>query len=326
MTQNEELQGRLNALHQKIAQLDAAISAYPKGLKTAVRSIYQCYLADSHVLLKSDAGLHYVAADLFCSTQSGFVRRMQFAPDLMPSDLTGTEVLEDTGTGRRFAFLPGPIFANVFYASDLNRASPRTQTALIHVMRDRTVRVSGVEYTQLVPFLVLGIYSESVGDDDGTYSLPHVQLDEFMMQINVNLESVAEEYAFLQSEAYAALRSDKAVISNDDIVNGRLALASFPLSEKISATIMRIATFTRDGMRGVSPHHIVKGLTSRGMMQLRRAIQTAPIFDGRVEATLDDVVNAVRLVLPHRLVLSFAARAEGVDAASICAKICEELL
>jgi MoxR-like ATPase len=244
-------------------------------------------------------------------------RRIQFTPDLMPSDILGSEVLEEAPGGKRnFRFIPGPIFAQLLMADEINRASPRTQSALLQAMQELHVTVAGARHDVPKPFHVLA--TQNPLEQEGTYPLPEAQLDRFLMQIDVDYPDRDAERRMLFDTTGAEESKPKAAMTAEDLIAAQRLVRRLPVGESVVEAILALVRSARpqadeqDDIR----KKIAWGPGPRASQALMLAVRARALLDGRLAPSIDDVVALATPVLKHRMALTFQARAEGetVDA------------
>ncbi len=291
------------------------------GMDKVVRLTLIGLFGQGHCLLMGVPGL---GKTLLVRTLAGSLslkfRRVQFTPDLMPSDITGSEVIqEDKATGERtFRFLEGPLFTNFLLADEINRTPPKTQAALLESMQERQVTVGGVRRDLQAPFFVLA--TQNPIEQEGTYPLPEAQLDRFMFQINVGYPTEAEEKHILALTTSGYQPDIKAVLQQDEILALQQLVRKVRINEKVVDFILRLVRSTRSSEAGV-PDFIKKwvtyGASPRASQNLVVGAKAAAVLDGRNEVTVEDVAGVAQAVLGHRILRNFAAEAEGVDSHQI---------
>jgi MoxR-like ATPase len=251
-------------------------------------------------------------------------RRVQFTPDLMPSDITGSEVIqEDKATGERtFRFLEGPLFSNILLADEINRTPPKTQASLLECMQERQVTVGGVRRDLEAPFFVLA--TQNPIEQEGTYPLPEAQLDRFMFQITVGYPSEAEEKHILALTTSGYQPDIQAVLHRDEILALQQLVRKVTIREKVVDFILRLVRSTRSS-DATTPDFIRKwvtyGASPRASQNLVIGAKAAAILDGRNEVRVEDVIGVAHAVLGHRIIRNFAAEAEGVKTDEIVDKL-----
>ncbi|HEY5597278.1 MAG TPA: MoxR family ATPase [Kiloniellales bacterium] len=251
-------------------------------------------------------------------------KRVQCTPDLMPADILGSEVLEESESGRRsFRFIPGPVFCQVLMADEINRASPRTQSALLQAMQEHRVTVAGQPHDLPRPFHVLA--TQNPLEQEGTYPLPEAQLDRFLMEIDVGYPEVEAERHMLIATTGAEQTEAVAVMSGEEVIAAQRLVRRVPVGESVVEAIL---TLVRQGRPETSDlpdvrAHVAWGPGPRASQSLMLAIRARALLDGRLTPSVDDVVALAGPVLRHRMALNFAARAEGVTVDQVIGRLCE---
>jgi MoxR-like ATPase len=253
-------------------------------------------------------------------------RRVQFTPDLMPADITGSEVLEEAQDGRRaFRFVAGPIFCQLLMADEINRASPRTQSALLQAMQERRVAVGGIEHKLPAPFHVLA--TQNPIEQEGTYPLPEAQLDRFLLQVEIGYPDLADERAMLLATTGAENQVARPVMTAEDLMRAQALVRRVPVGETVVDAILALVRGARpetaddDGVR----RHVAWGPGPRAAQALMLATRARALLDGRLSPSLDDVAALAQPVMRHRMALGFSARAEGVELPAVITRLVERL-
>ena len=248
-------------------------------------------------------------------------RRIQFTPDLMPSDILGTEVLEETAGGKRnFRFIPGPIFAQLLMADEINRASPRTQSALLQAMQEQHVTVAGARHDLPRPFHVLS--TQNPIEQEGTYPLPEAQLDRFLMQIDVEYPSREAERRIVFDTTGTEETKPKAAMTADDLIAAQRLVRRLPVGESVVNAILALVRSARPGPEaGELGKLIAWGPSPRASQSLMLAVRARALIEGRYAPSVDDVVALAEPVLKHRMALTFAARADGETIPAVIARL-----
>jgi MoxR-like ATPase len=292
------------------------------GKRDALERVLLGLLADGHVLLEDYPGLaKTLTARSFAQvTQTGF-NRIQFTPDLMPSDILGSEVLEESAGGRRnFRFIQGPVFAQLLMADEINRASPRTQSALLQAMQEQHVTVAGARHDLPRPFHVLA--TQNPLEQEGTYPLPEAQLDRFLMEIDVDYPDLAAERRILFDTTGAEEAQPKATMSADDLMTAQRLVRRLPVGESVVEAILSLVRSARPGPEGgEAARNIAWGPGPRASQALMLAVRARALLDGRLAPSVDDVLELAEPVLKHRMALTFAARAEGETVAAVVGRL-----
>ncbi|HBK92665.1 MAG TPA: AAA family ATPase [Parvularcula sp.] len=271
--------------------------------------------AGGHGLLVGAPGLAKTLLVTSIGTLLGLdARRIQFTPDLMPSDILGAEVLEEAADGRReFRFIPGPIFCQLLMADEINRASPRTQSALLQAMQERHVTVAGARHDTPSPFHVLA--TQNPIEQEGTYPLPEAQLDRFLMQVNVGYPDEASERRMVVATTGAETTSLSAVMTPADLLRANNVVRQMPIAERLLDAILTIVRSARpvDGADDRVRALVGWGPGPRASQALSLAARAAALIDGRKAPSLDDIRRLAKPVLRHRMALNFTARAQNLD-------------
>ena len=305
---------QLQAQLSRIAPLREAIAQAIVGQDEVVEQLLIGLLAGGHCLLEGVPGLGktLLVRTLGQALELQF-RRVQFTPDLMPSDILGTEILEeDHGTGHRsFKFQPGPVFTNLLLADELNRTPPKTQAALLEAMQEKTVSYAGVTHELPAPFFVLA--TQNPIEQAGTYPLPEAQLDRFLLNIRVDYPSEAEERAIIEQTTGAKTAKVPQVMHAQDVLALQARVREVHLGADLLDWITRLVRATRPlpGASAEILQYVKWGAGPRAGQSLVLASKARALLHGRYAATRDDVLALAAPVLRHRLLLSFAAEAEG---------------
>ncbi len=298
-----------DAFQKLIANIDKAIV----GKDEVIRLVLTALISDGHVLLEDFPGTgKTVLAKALANTIEGTTSRIQFTPDLLPSDVTGVQIY-DQGKGK-FQFHPGPIFASIVLADEINRASPKTQSALLEVMEEGIVTVDGESHPVGAPFLVIA--TQNPVEQAGTYKLPEAQLDRFLIKTSLGYPDSKTAVGLLMDSATRARASlVSPIIKSDSII----AMADLAAEVFVDESVMQYLSDIVDATR----HHkdVTLGVSMRGAMALARAIKTWAITQGRVYATPDDVRELAPYVLGHRLMLDPESEFAGVKEQDIIDRI-----
>ncbi len=295
------------------------------GQQEVIDGILTAILAGGHALLVGVPGL---AKTLIVSTVAEALHlkfaRIQFTPDLMPGDITGTEIMEeDVASGKRsFRFVKGPVFANVVLADEINRTPPKTQAALLQAMQEHAVTAAGTTYRLPEPFFVLA--TQNPIEQEGTYPLPEAQLDRFMLELRVRYPSRAEEERIVIETTGDEPRDVAPVLGADDLLELQHLVRRIPVPDQVIQGAVRLARMTRPGESDAVPlvhEYISWGAGPRASQFLVLGAKAQAAMDGRPMADLDDVRAVALAVLRHRLVVNFAAEAAGRTAEDIAREL-----
>ena len=297
------------AAHARAAK--AAIGTVIFGQDKVVEQALVTILSGGHALLLGVPGLAKTKLVDTMGTVLGLdARRIQFTPDLMPSDILGTEVLEESQTGKRsFRFISGPVFAQLLMADEINRASPRTQSALLQAMQEQHVTVAGTRHDLPRPFHVLA--TQNPLEQEGTYPLPEAQLDRFLMEIDVDYPDREAERRILFETTGSEETRPKPAMTAEDLMTAQRLVRRLPVGDSVVEAILALVRSARPGADGGDAKLISWGPSPRASQALMLAVRARALLDARLAPSIDDVVELAEPVLKHRMALTFTARAEG---------------
>jgi len=301
----------------RVARLIANLERVIVGKREAVKLVLVGLLAHGHVLIEDVPGVGKTTlARALARSLACVFRRLQFTPDLLPSDILGVSVYEPERKG--FAFHPGPIFANVILADEINRATPRTQSALLEAMNDFQVSVDGQTYALPEPFLVLA--TENPIEHAGTYPLPEAQLDRFLIRLEIGYPAPADELVILARQKLShPLEALAPVLSTAEVLGLQAAVRQVRLDEALAGYIVELAQRTRD------PKRLPLGVSPRGCLMLYRAAQALALIEGRQYVLPDDIKQLVVPVLAHRLFERSLAGNDSRRAVEVLEEILDEV-
>jgi MoxR-like ATPase len=329
LTQTDDaIVGRIEAAGERIQRVQKAASAVIFGQDQVIERTLVTILAGGHGLLIGVPGL---AKTLLVETLGRVLgldaKRIQFTPDLMPSDIIGSEVLEDGGAaGRRsFRFIKGPIFAQLLMADEINRASPKTQSALLQAMQEHHVTVAGQRHDVPSPFHVLA--TQNPLEQEGTYPLPEAQLDRFLLQVDVGYPDQGAERRMLFATTGTDERRVEPILTAQELMSIQRLVRQLPVPDKVVEAILKLARSARPGtgLGGETDRLIAWGPGPRASQALMLAVRAKALIDGRLAPSVDDVIALAEPVLKHRMALTFAARAEGETATSVINRLAAAL-
>jgi MoxR-like ATPase len=249
-------------------------------------------------------------------------RRIQFTPDLMPSDILGSEVLEESTSGKRaFRFIKGPVFAQLLLADEINRASPRTQSALLQAMQEYHVTIAGQRHDLPRPFHVLS--TQNPIEQEGTYPLPEAQLDRFLMEIDVDYPDRDAERRILFDTTGTEETKPRQAMSADDLLAAQRLVRRIPVGQSVVEAILELVRSARPSSENSDDvtKHIAWGPSPRASQALMLAVRARALLDGRLAPSIDDVVALAEPVLKHRMALTYAARADGETISGVIARL-----
>ncbi len=310
----------------RVAAARASIGSVIFGQAQVVEEALVTLLSGGHGLLVGVPGLAKTKLVETLGTVLGLnARRVQFTPDLMPADILGSEVLEETADHRRsFRFVRGPIFAQLLMADEINRASPRTQSALLQAMQEQHVSVAGERHDLPHPFHVLA--TQNPLEQEGTYPLPEAQLDRFLMQIDVTYPDRAAEKRILIETTGDKGAEPKPAMTAEDLIATQRLVRRLPVGDSVVEAILDLVRGARPGEGDVSiTRHIAWGPGPRAAQALMLATRARALVEGRLSPSRDDLVALATPVLKHRMALTFAARAEGETLPGLIARMTERL-
>jgi MoxR-like ATPase len=290
------------------------------GQEQIVRNTLVAIIAGGHVLLEGVPGL---GKTLLIRTLADALElrfnRIQFTPDLMPADIIGTDILEDDqGRSRQFRFQPGPIFVNLLMADEINRATPKTQSALLEAMQEKTVTVGGHTYPLESPFFVLA--TQNPIDMEGTYPLPEAQLDRFLFKLNVTFPSMNEVVTILErttreTQPRAATATDGATLLKMGVLARQIPVASH-VSEYVARLLLATHPDQPEAPAFVK-QYVRYGASPRGAQAIILGAKVNALFNGRYNVAFSDIEAVIYLALRHRLILNFEGEAEGITSDAV---------
>lgn len=325
--QKEELMATLEQLALARHNIETELEKVIIGQKEVVRNFLIALFCNGHCLLEGVPGL---AKTLLISSLAKALSldfsRIQFTPDLMPSDITGTEILtENKNDGKRyFEFLRGPIFAHIVLADEINRTPPKTQSALLQAMQEYRVTAGNTTYELAQPFLVLA--TQNPIEQEGTYPLPEAQLDRFMFNITIDYPSKSEEIEIVKRTTGTGVSEIVPVLKAAEIIAMQRAIREIPASEHVVEYAVDLVRMTRP-KNPDAPEFVQKwvswGAGPRASLYLVLGAKALAALDGRLTPSIDDIKQIAPLVLRHRILVSFAAEAQGMTSVDVAKQIAE---
>lgn len=310
----------IEAFVDKYKELKQEIAKVIVGQDDVVKNILMAMFSRSHALLIGVPGL---AKTLMITTIAKAVdmsyNRIQFTPDLMPSDIMGAEILDDN---RNFKFVKGPIFANIVLADEINRTPPKTQSALLEAMQERSVSMNGTTYALPDPFFVLA--TQNPIEQEGTYPLPEAQQDRFMFNIQLDYPTMDEEVQIVKSTIHGAMQEPKRVLTVEDIVFYQKLLQKIPIPENVYRYAVKLATLTRPGTATAhqwAHDYLSWGAGPRASQFLIIGARTHAVLDGKYSPDIEDVKAVAYNILRHRIIKNYKAEAEGITIEQIIDKL-----
>ncbi|MFA7025651.1 MAG: MoxR family ATPase [Candidatus Cloacimonadaceae bacterium] len=321
----DNLIDQINELSKSVKGLKAEIAKVIVGQERIIDQVLIALFANGHVLIEGVPGL---AKTLLISSlaQSLSLKfsRIQFTPDLMPSDITGSDILvSDQQTGARgFEYLKGPVFANIILADEINRTPPKTQSALLQAMQENTI-TSGNKTWQLdKPFIVMA--TQNPIEQEGTYPLPEAQLDRFMFYINIDYPSYEEELKIVESTTSGALPQIKPLLGAHQIIALQNAIRQLPVSEHVVKYAVDLVRSSRPNTEDADPEikrWVSWGAGPRASQYLILGAKAVAAMQGRLSPSEEDVRSVAPIVLKHRILVSYAAEAEGISSSEIVSRL-----
>jgi MoxR-like ATPase len=320
---DEAIVPKLEAAAERVKRAHKAAASVIFGQDVVIERTLITILSGGHALLIGVPGL---AKTLLVETLGRVLgldaKRIQFTPDLMPSDIIGSEVLEDNpGQRRSFRFIKGPIFTQLLMADEINRASPKTQSALLQAMQEHHVTVAGQRHDVPQPFHVLA--TQNPLEQEGTYPLPEAQLDRFLLEIDVTYPDLAAERRMLYATTGTDERNVESVLTAAELMTIQRLVRQIPVPDKVVEAILHLVRSARPGTgaNADTDKFVAWGPGPRASQALMLAVRAKALIDGRLAPSIDDVVELAEPVLKHRMSLSFAARAEGQELGTLISRL-----
>ncbi|WP_373355876.1 AAA family ATPase [Pseudoroseicyclus sp. CXY001] len=328
MQAEEDLVASIESLGARLGEARAAIARRFIGQERVVDLSLAALVCGGHALLVGLPGLGKTRlVDTLATVMGLQPSRIQFTPDLMPADILGSEVLETAADGgRSFRFIEGPIFCQLLMADEINRASPRTQSALLQAMQEREVTIAGTHHPLGRPFHVLA--TQNPIEQEGTYPLPEAQLDRFLMQIDVPYPSRSAETEILLATTGSEDAATHAVFSGEELIAAQALLRRMPVGEGIVEMILDLVRACRPG-EPEAPDYVRASLSwgpgPRAAQALMLAVRAEALIHGRLAPSAEDVARLAPPILKHRMALGFAARARGESLDGLIDRVTEEV-
>ncbi len=290
------------------------------GMDRVIDQLLYVIFGGGHAILVGVPGL---AKTLLVNTLARVLdlsfNRIQFTPDLMPSDITGTEIFESG----KFKFIKGPVFANVVLADEINRAPPKTQSALLESMQEYKVTVMGKTHNLPKPFHVIA--TQNPIEQEGTYPLPEAQLDRFMLFINVNYPSPEQEKKIVEFATSAKNIRIKKVLNGDSLLKYQNVIKKMPVADNVIEFAVKLASFSRDSSDKFISEYVMWGAGPRASIYLILTAKVKAAFEGRLTPVKDDIIEVALPVMRHRIILNFRGEAEGLTSDDVVKKLMEKL-
>lgn len=308
-------------------QIEAELSKVIVGQKDVIEQILIALFSGGHCLITGAPGL---AKTLLVKSIARIFhlkfQRIQFTPDLMPADITGTEILQDTSEGRKMLFVRGPVFANMILADEINRTPPKTQAALLEAMQEHQVTAAGIRHALEEPFFVLA--TQNPIEMEGTYPLPEAQLDRFMFNVVMDYLPEDEEVAVVTRTTAGAPAPIEALFTGEDVLRFHQLVRKVPIAEEMVRYAVKLAAASRPQQTG-TPEFINQwaswGAGTRAGQFLVLGAKARALFKGRAHVTVEDIQNLAYPTLRHRVLLNYRAEAEGVNVENVIQRLLETI-
>ncbi|ADP72852.1 ATPase associated with various cellular activities AAA_3 [Rhodomicrobium vannielii ATCC 17100] len=309
-----DIVSRVDDIRAKVARVKDSISRVIFGQDAVIELVLVNILSGGHALLIGVPGLAKTSLVEALGAALGLdAKRIQFTPDLMPSDIVGTEVLEEKDGRRTFRFVPGPVFAQLLMADEINRASPKTQSALLQAMQEQQVTYAGQTYALPAPFFVLA--TQNPLEQEGTYPLPEAQLDRFLLQVDVSYPDATAERRMLYSTTGTEDRTVQPVLTAAEVIAAQQLVRQIPAGDSVVDAILTLVRSARPNTPEAGPRVnelVAWGPGPRASQSLMLTVRARALLDGRFAPSIDDVIALAKPVLRHRMALTFGARTENV--------------
>ena len=323
----QDLVGKIEEFGTRMTAIRESIGRVIYGQEEVILETLATILAGGHCLIVGVPGLGKTLLVDTLGTVLGLEdKRVQFTPDLMPPDILGSEILDENATGTRsFRFIKGPIFCQLLMADEINRASPRTQSALLQAMQERRVSIAGATNDLPRPFHVLA--TQNPIEQEGTYPLPEAQLDRFLMQINIGYPSLEAEREVLLKTTGIETNSASEVLNAEQLIEAQNLVRQLPVGDSVVQSILDIVRSARPSEQGLPElkNQILWGPGPRASQALMLAIRAKALIEGRFSPSIEDLIDLAKPVLRHRIALTFSARADGLTVDDVIDRLCESL-
>ncbi|NMB88772.1 MAG: MoxR family ATPase [Chloroflexi bacterium] len=317
----------IEQFHQQAQAVEDEIARVIVGQQNVVRLVLVSILSGGHVLLEGVPGLgKTMLVRTLAQALDLHFARIQFTPDLMPADIIGTEILVDQDGQRQFRFQPGPVFANLVLADEINRATPKTQSALLEAMQEHRVTVANQTYTLEEPFFVLA--TQNPLEMEGTYPLPEAQLDRFFFKVTVAYPSPAELVQILERTTGADIPGARRVVTAAQLLAMRELARQVPVASHVAEWVARLVVATHPDSPEAPPmvrRYVRYGASPRGAQALLLGAKVTALLGGRYNVAFDDVRAILPAALRHRLLLNFEGLAEGLSVDAILGELIEQI-
>ncbi len=315
----EETKKNFTVANKKLSSVKNEINTLVYGQNLVIEQILISILSEGHALIVGLPGLAKTRIVRFLSIILGFeTKRVQFTPDLMPADILGSEILEEnTKSGKDFRFIEGPIFSQLLLADEINRASPRTQSALLQAMQEKKVTITGNNYELPKPFHVLA--TQNPIDQEGTYPLPEAQLDRFLMNIKISYPDLNAERKILNLSNEKSDTLPKNILSSKELLHIQSFIKDMPVGESVVQYILNIIKNSRPETSEIKSvkENILWGPSPRASLALMTTCRAKAFLENRYSPSIFDVQSLIKPILSHRLKLNISAKAENLSVEEI---------
>ena len=315
-----------DATSAKLQAAKAALNDVVFGQNEVIELAMIAILAGGHALIVGAPGLAKTKLATSLGTVLGLnEKRVQFTPDLMPADILGSEVLDEVNGKRAFRFVPGPVFCQLLMADEINRASPRTQSALLQSMQEHHVTVAGERHDLPQPFHVLA--TQNPIEQEGTYPLPEAQLDRFLVQVDISYPPLDAERRMLFATTGNEESQPVAVLTTADLITAQKLTRDIPVGEQVTDAILKVVRAARpsaDASKMVNDN-VAWGPSPRAAQALMLCAKARAMLQGRLSPSVEDVIALLEPVFKHRMALNFSARADGVTVQSVIAHLAKTI-
>jgi MoxR-like ATPase len=315
-----------DATSTKLQAAKAALNDVVFGQNDVIELAMIAILAGGHALIVGAPGLAKTKLATSLGTVLGLnEKRVQFTPDLMPADILGSEVLDEVNGKRAFRFVPGPVFCQLLMADEINRASPRTQSALLQSMQEHHVTVAGERHDLPQPFHVLA--TQNPIEQEGTYPLPEAQLDRFLVQVDISYPPLDAERRMLFATTGNDESQPVAVLTTADLISAQKLTRDIPVGEQVTDAILKVVRAARpsaDASKMVNDN-VAWGPSPRAAQALMLCSKARAMLQGRLSPSVEDIIALLEPVFKHRMALNFSARADGVTVQSVIAHLAQTI-
>jgi len=319
---DKDYEQEVEVISNKIKHARTNIEKVIFGQSKVIDLCLSAILSEGHFLLIGLPGLGKTKLVEALSTTLGLdSNRIQYTPDLMPADILGSEILVGDANNRNFKFIKGPIFCQLLMADEINRASPRTQSALLQAMQEKEVSIAGIKYKLPEPFHVMA--TQNPIEQEGTYPLPEAQLDRFIMQIDIGYPSLENEKNIVKNTTCGEETVIEKCLNTEELISAQKLVRNLPIGENVVDTILRIVSQTRPETSNIEEvqRYVRWGAGPRASQALMLTARAYALLDGRFAPSIDDIIYLAPAVLKHRMNINFSARAEGLNIEDIIKKI-----